>query len=132
VEGEVLELLGHHLPCRGVLKVAVCVVPMLGLWQLIPMLTMASILQPFQLSANQIAHPPFVPSSSGTQGNFIVPSYPVSSVSSIKPPSTTSGYTNMTFDWHSDLNVPCTLTSFTPPTAPHQESYKVSNPSEIV
>ena len=91
--------------------------------------TMASIPQPFQLSAHQIAHHPFLPSSSSTQGNFIVPSYPVSSVGSVKPPSTTSGHTNMTFDWHSDLNVPRTPMSFTPPTAP--SSFNGSSISSI-
>jgi len=79
---------------------------------------MASTPQPLQLSANQVAHFSFAPPSSST-GNPIIRSiarpYPASSVG---PHSTTSGHTNMTFDWHSDLSVPRTPTSFTPPTAP--------------
>lgn len=82
----------------------------------------APISQPLQPLADQVAHLSFVPPSFSTQDKFahsIVPSYPISSVGSAHPPpSTSSGYTNMTFSWQSDPNTPPTPTSFPPPTAP--------------
>ncbi|KAI9452817.1 hypothetical protein HD554DRAFT_2179770 [Boletus coccyginus] len=85
------------------------------------MATVPQLSQPSQLLADQVAHPPF--------GHSVVPSYPVSTAGSAHPSSTSSGHTNMTFGWRSDLNAPPTPTSFAPPTAP--SSFNSSSISSV-